>query len=112
MVRKFWEPQLGVLELAAPDAKPVLQEGRKDAACRCRVISKSPAEGPDQRPLHLRGADRGRGTGTRAGGNKREAEQAAAWPCCCAKACGRRPKVVDAAETDTRCGSSPHRRAE
>ena len=79
LVRKFWEPQLGVLELAAPDAKSVLQEwaqGRRLPLPRYLEVAR---EGPDHAPrftaeVQIEGVAPERGQGA----NKREAEQAAA----------------------------------
>jgi len=78
-VRRFWEPQLGALELAAPDAKSVLQEwaqGRRLPLPRYLEVAR---EGPDHAPrftavVQIEGVAPERGQGT----NKREAEQAAA----------------------------------
>lgn len=79
VVRKFWEPQLGVLERAAPDAKSVLQEwaqGRRLPLPRYLEVAR---EGPDHAPrftseVQIEGVAPERGQGA----NKREAEQAAA----------------------------------
>ena len=79
VVRTFWEPQLGALELAAPDAKSVLQEwaqGRRLPLPRYLEVAR---EGPDHAPrftaeVQIEGVAPERGQGT----NKREAEQAAA----------------------------------
>jgi ribonuclease III len=79
VVRKFWQPQLGELELAAPDAKSVLQEwaqGRRLPLPRYLEVAR---EGPDHAPrftaeVQIEGVAPERGQGT----NKREAEQAAA----------------------------------
>jgi ribonuclease-3 len=79
MVRKFWEPQLGALELAAPDAKSVLQEwaqGRRLPLPRYLEVAR---EGPDHAPrftaeVQIEGVAPERGHGA----NKRAAEQAAA----------------------------------
>jgi ribonuclease-3 len=79
VVRKFWEPQLGALELAAPDAKSVLQEwaqGRRLPLPRYLEVAR---EGPDHAPrftaeVQIEGIAPERGQGA----NKREAEQAAA----------------------------------
>jgi ribonuclease-3 len=79
LVRRFWEPQLGALELAAPDAKSVLQEwaqGRRLPLPRYLEVAR---EGPDHAPrftaeVQIEGVAPERGQGT----NKREAEQAAA----------------------------------
>ena len=79
VVRAFWEPQLGVIDLAAPDAKSVLQEwaqGRRLALPRYLEVAR---EGPDHAPrftaeVQIEGVAPERGQGA----NKREAEQAAA----------------------------------
>ncbi len=79
VVRKFWELQLGVLELAAPDAKSVLQEwaqGRRLPLPRYLEVAR---EGPDHAPrftaeVQIEGVAPERGQGA----NKRAAEQAAA----------------------------------
>lgn len=79
VVRAFWEPQLGVIEAAAPDAKSVLQEwaqGRRLPLPRYLEVAR---EGPDHAPrftaeVQIEGVAPERGEGT----NKREAEQAAA----------------------------------
>ena len=79
VVRRFWEPQLGAIELAAPDAKSVLQEwaqGRRLPLPRYLEVAR---EGPDHAPrftaeVQIEGVAPERGQGA----NKREAEQAAA----------------------------------
>jgi len=79
VVRAFWEPQLGVIALAAPDAKSVLQEwaqGRRLPLPRYLEVAR---EGPDHAPrftseVQIEGVAPERGQGA----NKREAEQAAA----------------------------------
>jgi ribonuclease III len=79
VVRAFWEPQLGVFDLAAPDAKSVLQEwaqGRRLPLPRYLEVAR---EGPDHAPrftseVQIEGVAPERGQGA----NKREAEQAAA----------------------------------
>ena len=79
LVWNFWEPQLGVLELAAPDAKSVLQEwaqGRRLPLPRYLEVAR---EGPDHAPrftaeVQVEGVAPERGQGA----NKQAAEQAAA----------------------------------
>jgi ribonuclease-3 len=79
VVRRFWEPQLSALELAAPDAKSVLQEwaqGRRLPLPRYLEVAR---EGPDHAPrftaeVQIDGVAPERGKGE----NKRAAEQAAA----------------------------------
>jgi ribonuclease-3 len=79
VVRKYWEPQVAGLELAAPDAKSVLQEwaqGRRLPLPRYLEVAR---EGPDHAPrftaeVKIEGVAPERGQGA----NKREAEQAAA----------------------------------
>jgi ribonuclease-3 len=79
VVRRFWQPQLDILELAAPDAKSLLQEwaqGRRLPLPRYLEVAR---EGPDHAPrftaeVQIDGVAPERGTGT----NKRAAEQAAA----------------------------------
>ncbi len=76
---RFWEPHLGELEEAAPDAKSVLQEwaqGRRLPLPRYLEIAR---EGPDHAPrftaeVQIEGVAPERGHGA----NKRAAEQAAA----------------------------------
>lgn len=80
IVHRFWERLLGELEIAAPDAKSVLQEwaqGRKLALPRYLEIAR---EGPDHAPrftseVHIEGIEPERGQGA----NKRAAEQEAAY---------------------------------
>ena len=71
VVRAFWEPQLGVIDLAAPDAKSVLQEwaqGRRLPLPRYLEVAR---EGPDHAPrFTCRGPDRRRGAGARARGKQ------------------------------------------
>jgi ribonuclease-3 len=79
VIRRFWTPQLGGLELAVPDAKSILQEwaqGRRLPLPRYVEISR---EGPDHKPrftaeVQIDGVAPERGEGD----NKRAAEQAAA----------------------------------
>ena len=79
VVRRFWEPQLSVLELGGPTPKSVLQEwaqGRRLSLPRYVEISR---EGPDHMPrftaeVQIGGVAPERGEGA----NKRAAEQAAA----------------------------------
>ncbi|MGH6805171.1 MAG: putative dsRNA-binding protein, partial [Methyloceanibacter sp.] len=79
LVWRFWEPQLGVLELAAPDAKSLLQEwaqGRRLPLPRYLEVAR---EGPDHAPrftaeVQVEGVAPERGQGA----NKQAAEQAAA----------------------------------
>jgi ribonuclease-3 len=79
VVRRFWKPQLDMLELAAPDAKSLLQEwaqGRRLPLPRYLEVAR---EGPDHEPrftaeVQIDGVAPERGTGA----NKRAAEQAAA----------------------------------
>jgi ribonuclease-3 len=79
VVRHFWEPHLGELEAAAPDAKSVLQEwaqGRRLPLPRYLEVAR---EGPDHAPrftaeVQIDGVAPERGQGA----NKRAAEQAAA----------------------------------
>ncbi len=79
VVRAFWEPQLGGIDLAIPDAKSVLQEwaqGRRLPLPRYFEVAR---EGPDHAPrftaeVQIEGVTPERGQGA----NKREAEQAAA----------------------------------
>ena len=80
IVHHFWERFLGELEIAAPDAKSVLQEwaqGRKLALPRYLEVAR---EGPDHAPLftaevQIEGIAPERGQGA----NKRAAEQEAAY---------------------------------
>jgi ribonuclease-3 len=79
VIRRFWTPQLGGLELAVPDAKSILQEwaqGRRLPLPRYVEVSR---EGPDHKPrftaeVQIDGVAPERGEGD----NKRAAEQAAA----------------------------------
>jgi len=79
VVRRFWDPQLDTLELAAPDAKSLLQEwaqGRRLPLPRYLEVAR---EGPDHAPrftaeVQIDGVAPERGQGA----NKRAAEQAAA----------------------------------
>ena len=79
LIHRFWKPQLDRLELAAPDAKSLLQEwaqGRRLPLPRYLEIAR---EGPDHAPrftaeVQIDGVAPERGTGD----NKRAAEQAAA----------------------------------
>ncbi|MEZ5829202.1 MAG: ribonuclease III [Hyphomicrobiales bacterium] len=79
VVTRFWEPHFDELELAAPDAKSVLQEwaqGQQLPLPRYVEISR---EGPDHAPrftteVQVEGISPERGQGA----NKRQAEQAAA----------------------------------
>jgi ribonuclease III len=79
VVTRFWEPHFDELELAAPDAKSVLQEwaqGQQLPLPRYVDISR---EGPDHAPrftteVQVEGISPERGQGA----NKRQAEQAAA----------------------------------
>jgi ribonuclease III len=79
VIHQFWRPQLDMLELAAPDAKSLLQEwaqGRRLPLPRYLEIAR---EGPDHAPrftaeVQIDGVAPERGTGA----NKRAAEQAAA----------------------------------
>lgn len=79
VIHRFWRAQLDTLELAAPDAKSLLQEwaqGRRLPLPRYLEIAR---EGPDHAPrftaeVQIDGVAPERGTGA----NKRAAEQAAA----------------------------------
>ena len=79
VIHRFWKAQLDRLELAAPDAKSLLQEwaqGRRLPLPRYLEITR---EGPDHAPrftaeVQIDGVAPERGTGA----NKRAAEQAAA----------------------------------
>ena len=79
VVHRSWQPQLDMLELAAPDAKSLLQEwaqGRRLPLPRYLEVAR---EGPDHAPrftaeVQIDGVAPERGTGA----NKRAAEQAAA----------------------------------
>jgi ribonuclease-3 len=79
LVRRFWEPQLGELELASPDAKSVLQEWAQGRRLPLPLYLEVAREGPDHAPrftseVQIEGVAPERGQGS----NKREAEQAAA----------------------------------
>ena len=79
VVRRFWEPQLDALELAAPDAKSVLQEWAQGRGLPLPRYLEVAREGPDHAPrftaeVQIEGVAPERGQGA----NKREAEQAAA----------------------------------
>ena len=79
VVRRAWQPHLSELDLAAPDAKSVLQEwaqGRRLPLPRYLEVAR---EGPDHAPrftaeVQIEGVEPIRGQGA----NKRAAEQAAA----------------------------------
>jgi ribonuclease-3 len=79
VVHQFWGPHLGALDVAAPDAKSVLQEwaqGKRLPLPRYLEIAR---EGPDHSPrftseVQIEGVAPERGQGA----NKRQAEQAAA----------------------------------
>jgi ribonuclease-3 len=79
IVQQFWERQFGALDLAALDAKSILQEwaqGRRLPLPRYLEVAR---EGPDHAPrftaeVQVEGVEPVRGQGA----NKREAEQAAA----------------------------------
>ncbi|MGV1015241.1 MAG: ribonuclease III, partial [Methyloceanibacter sp.] len=79
VVRKFWEPHLGELEEAAPDAKSVLQEWAQGKRLPLPYYLEVAREGPDHAPrftaeVQIEGVAPERGQGA----NKRAAEQAAA----------------------------------
>lgn len=79
VVRKFWEPHLGELEEAAPDAKSVLQEWAQGKRLPLPRYLEVAREGPDHAPrftaeVQIEGVAPERGQGA----NKRAAEQAAA----------------------------------
>ena len=79
VVRRFWEPQIHTLELAAPDAKSLLQEWAQGRGLPLPRYFEVGREGPDHAPrftaeVQIEGVAPQRGQGT----NKREAEQAAA----------------------------------
>jgi ribonuclease III len=79
VVRRFWEPQFAALELAAPDAKSLLQEWAQGRGLPLPRYLEVAREGPDHAPrftaeVKIEGVSPERGQGT----NKREAEQAAA----------------------------------
>lgn len=80
IVHRFWEPYLGELELAAPDAKSVLQEWAQGRRLPLPLYIEIAREGPDHAPLfttevQIEGIAPERGQGE----NKRAAEQAAAF---------------------------------
>ena len=79
IVRKFWEPYLAELKEAAPDAKSVLQEWAQGRQLPLPSYTEVARQGPDHAPrftaeVQVDGMPPERGEG----GNKREAEQAAA----------------------------------
>jgi ribonuclease-3 len=79
VVVRNWEPHLGELELAAPDAKSVLQEWAQGQALPLPRYVEIAREGPDHAPrftaeVQVEGVAPERGEGA----NKRQAEQAAA----------------------------------
>jgi ribonuclease-3 len=79
VVRRFWEPHLGALETAAPDAKSVLQEWAQGRGLPLPRYLEVAREGPDHAPrftaeVQIDGVAPERGQGA----NKRAAEQAAA----------------------------------
>jgi len=79
VVRRFWEPQIHTLELAAPDAKSLLQEWAQGRGLPLPRYFEVGREGPDHAPrftteVQIEGVAPQRGQGT----NKREAEQEAA----------------------------------
>jgi len=79
VVRRFWEPQFYTLELAAPDAKSLLQEWAQGRGLPLPRYFEVGREGPDHAPrftaeVQIEGVAPQRGQGT----NKREAEQEAA----------------------------------
>jgi len=79
VVRRFWEPQFAALELAAPDAKSLLQEWAQGRGLPLPRYLEVAREGPDHAPhftaeVQIEGIAPERGQGA----NKREAEQAAA----------------------------------
>lgn len=79
VVHKFWEPHLGEIEAAAPDAKSVLQEWAQGKRLPLPRYLEVAREGPDHAPrftaeVHIEGVAPERGQGA----NKRAAEQAAA----------------------------------
>ena len=79
IVRRFWQPQFATLELAAPDAKSLLQEWAQGRGLPLPRYLEVAREGPDHAPrftaeVQIEGVSPERGQGT----NKREAEQAAA----------------------------------
>ncbi|MBC8013862.1 MAG: ribonuclease III [Methyloceanibacter sp.] len=79
LVRRFWEPQIEVLELAAPDAKSVLQEWAQGRGLPLPRYLEVAREGPDHAPrftaeVKVEGIAPERGQGA----NKQASEQAAA----------------------------------
>ncbi|MGA7456215.1 MAG: putative dsRNA-binding protein, partial [Methyloceanibacter sp.] len=79
VVRQFWEPQFATLDLAAPDAKSLLQEWAQGRGLPLPRYLEVAREGPDHAPrftaeVQIEGVGPERGQGA----NKREAEQAAA----------------------------------
>jgi ribonuclease III len=79
VVHRFWEPHLGELEVAAPDAKSVLQEWAQGKRLPLPRYLEIVREGPDHAPrftseVQIEGVAPERGQGA----NKRQAEQAAA----------------------------------
>jgi ribonuclease-3 len=79
VVWRFWEPQFATLELAAPDAKSMLQEWAQGRGLPLPRYFEVGREGPDHAPrftaeVQIEGVAPQRGQGA----NKREAEQAAA----------------------------------
>ncbi len=79
VVNQSWEPHLDDLELAAPDAKSVLQEWAQGKRLPLPRYVEITREGPDHAPrftaeVQVEGVEPERGEGA----NKRQAEQAAA----------------------------------
>jgi ribonuclease-3 len=79
IVRRYWEPHLEELDLAAPDAKSVLQEWAQGRRLPLPLYLEVAREGPDHAPrftaeVQIEGVEPIRGQGA----NKRAAEQAAA----------------------------------
>ena len=79
VVNRDWEPHFGDLELAAPDAKSVLQEWAQGQRLPLPRYVEIAREGPDHAPrftteVQVEGVAPERGQGD----NKRQAEQAAA----------------------------------
>jgi ribonuclease-3 len=79
VVNRAWEPHLGELELASPDAKSVLQEWAQGKRLPLPRYVEITREGPDHAPrftaeVQVEGVAPERGEGA----NKRQAEQAAA----------------------------------
>ncbi|MGH6734494.1 MAG: ribonuclease III [Methyloceanibacter sp.] len=79
LVHRDWEPNLADLDLAAPDAKSVLQEWAQGKALPLPRYIEIAREGPDHAPrftaeVQVEGVAPERGQGA----NKRQAEQAAA----------------------------------